>query len=73
MPDVSKFVLDEQTITVKDATARSEASAAQASVQTLTADVNEIKALSRLTVNYTEQTETITFKTLEHNAKVGVK
>ena len=71
MPDVSKFVLDEQTITVKDATARSEASSAQASVQTLTADVNKIKALSRLTVNYTEQTETITFKTIEHNAKVG--
>ena len=68
MPDVSKFVLDEQTITVKDATARSEASAAQASVQTLTADVNEIKSLSRLTVSYAEQTETITFKTVEHNS-----
>lgn len=67
MPDVSKFVLDEQTITVKDATARSEASAAQASVQTLTQDVNEIKALSRLTISYAEQSETITFKTVEHN------
>lgn len=67
MPDVSKFVLDDQTITVKDATARSEASAAQASVQTLTQDVNEIKALSRLTISYAEQSETITFKTVEHN------
>lgn len=67
MPDVSKFVLDEQTITIKDATARSEASAAQASVQTLTQDVNEIKALSRLTISYAEQSETITFKTVEHN------
>lgn len=67
MPDVSKFVLDDQTITVKDATARSEASAAQASVRTLTQDVNEIKALSRLTISYAEQSETITFKTVEHN------
>ena len=68
MPDVSKFVLDEQTITVKDATARSEASAAQASVQTLTNEVNEIKSLSRLTVAYTENTETIKFTTIEHNS-----
>ena len=67
MPDVSKFVLDKQTITIKDATARSEASAAQASVQTLTADVNKIKNLSRLTVAYTDNSETITFTTIEHN------
>lgn len=68
MPDVSKFVLDEQTITVKDATARSEASSAQASVQTLTTEVNKIKNLSRLTVAYTENTETIKFTTVEHNS-----
>ena len=68
MPDVSKFVLDEQTITVKDATARSEASSAQASVQTLTTEVNKIKNLSRLTVAYTENTETIKFTTIEHNS-----
>lgn len=68
MPDVSKFVLDEQTITVKDETARSEASSAQASVQTLTTEVNKIKNLSRLTVAYTENTETIKFTTIEHNS-----
>lgn len=68
MPDVSKFVLDEQTITVKDATARNEASAAQSSVQTLTTDVNKLKALSRLTVAYEENTETIKFTTAEHNS-----
>ena len=68
MPDVSKFVLDDKTITVKDATARSEASAAQASVQTLTADVNKIKSLSRITVSYTDNTETIKFTTIEHDA-----
>lgn len=68
MPDVSKFVLDEQTITIKDETARSEASSAQASVQTLTTEVNKIKNLSRLTVAYTENTETIKFTTNEHNS-----
>lgn len=68
MPDVSKFVLDEQTITVKDATARSEASSAQASVQTLTTEVNKIKNLSRLTVAYTENMETIKFTNNEHNS-----
>ena len=68
MPDVSKFVLDEQTIAIKDETARSEASAAQASVQTLTADVNKLKGLSRLTVAYESNTESIKFTTVEHNS-----
>lgn len=66
MADVTKFVLDDQQISVKDATARADASAAQAAVQTLQTEVTEIKKLSRLTVSYSEQPETITFKTEQH-------
>jgi hypothetical protein len=39
---------------------------AQSSVATLSAEVAEIKALSRLTVTYSEVTSTMTFKTNTH-------
>lgn len=65
MSDVSKFVLDGTSIDVKDATARSEASSASAQVSALATRVATLEALSRLTVNYTSATETITFTTID--------
>ena len=67
MPDVSIFSLGGQSITVKDATARSTAqsastTAAQAST-TANAALNlaqQIEQLSRVTVSYEQQSETIT-------------
>jgi hypothetical protein len=66
MADVSTFVLNNTSISVKDATARSDASAAQASVSTLAARVGAIEALARLAVSYTESSETITFTNETH-------
>lgn len=67
MADVSTFVLNDTSISVKDAIARSDASAAQASVTTLAGRVSSIEALARLTVSYTESTETITFANETHS------
>lgn len=66
MADVSTFVLNDTSISVKDATARSDAAAAQASVSTLATRVSTIEALSRLTVSYNESSETITFTNQTH-------
>lgn len=59
MPDVSTFNLGGQDITVKDPTARSNANEALKKVK-------EVEKLSRVTVEYTPSTETITITTATH-------
>ena len=73
MPDVSIFSLGGQSITVKDATARSTAqSASNAAAQASSAAsqalqlAQEIEQLSRVTVSYEAQSETITITTATH-------
>ena len=66
MPTVNTFVLDGKEISVEDAVARADASSAQACVATLSNEIGEIKALSRLAVSYSESTATITFTTNTH-------
>ena len=73
MPDVSAFNLGGQDINVKDATARSNAQSANtaASEAATTANkalqkVEAVEKLSRVTVEYTPQSETITITTATH-------
>lgn len=73
MPDVTTFNLGGQNITVKDPTARSNAQSANtaATEAATTANnalkkVEEVEKLSRVTVEYTPATETITIKTATH-------
>ena len=73
MPDVSICSLGGQSITVKDATARSTAQSANnaAAQASSTANqalqlVQEIEQLSRVTVSYEQQSETITITTGTH-------
>lgn len=66
MADVSKFMLDSTEISVKDATARNEASAASAQSSANAQDIADLKALSRLTVSYNSSSETITFTSNTH-------
>ena len=73
MPDVSIFKLGDQSITVKDATARSTAQSANTAATnaaTTAKDalkkVEEVEKLSRVTVEYTPATETIKIATATH-------
>nr|DAW94408.1 MAG TPA: hypothetical protein [Caudoviricetes sp.] len=73
MPDVSIFNLGGQDITVKDATARSNAQSANTAATEAAATANEalqkvkeVEKLSRVTVEYTHATETITITTATH-------
>lgn len=66
MADVSIFTLDNQSINVKDGTARSAAAAASAQSTQNAQDIADLKALSRLTVAYDSSTETIAFTTQTH-------
>jgi len=73
MPDVTTFNLGGQDITVKDPTARSNAQNANtaATAAATTANkalkkVEEVEKLSRVTVEYTSATETITITTATH-------
>ena len=73
MPDVSIFNLGGQDISVKDATARSNAqnantAAAEAATtaQNALKKVEEVEKLSRVTVEYTPATETIKITTATH-------
>lgn len=66
MPTVSKFVLNDTSIDVEDSTARSLAQSASTDVSTLNTRVTAIEELSRLTVEYTENNKTITFKNATH-------
>lgn len=66
MPDVSIFNLGGQDITVKDATARSNAQSANITAKEALQKVQEVEQLSRVTVSYTPATETITITTATH-------
>lgn len=73
MPDVSIFNLGGQDINVKDATARSNAQSANtaATEAATTANealqkVKEVEKLSRVTVSYAQNHETITITTATH-------
>lgn len=73
MPDVSIFSLGGQSITVKDATARSTAQSASTTAAQASSTANqalqlaqEIEQLSRVTVSYEQQSETITITTGTH-------
>lgn len=73
MPDVTTFNLGGQDITVKDATARSNAQSANtaATEAATTANkalkkVEEVEKLSRVTVSYAPTDETITITTATH-------
>lgn len=76
MPDVSIFNLGGQNITVKDATARSNAQSANtaaAEAATTAANalkkVEDVEKLSRVTVSYSQTDETITITTATHTEK----
>lgn len=73
MPDVSVFNLGGQDINVKDATARSNAQSANTAANEAATTANkalqkveEVEKLSRVTVSYTANTETITITTATH-------
>lgn len=73
MPDLSIFKLDDQTINVKDKTARADASNAKSLATTATANastamqkVGELERLSRLEVAYDANSETMTITTGSH-------
>lgn len=73
MPDVSVFNLGGQDINVKDATARSNAQSAKTAANEAATTANEalqkvkeVEKLSRVTVEYTPSSETITITTATH-------
>lgn len=73
MPDVSVFNLGGQDINVKDATARSSAQSANTAANEAATTANEalkkvkdVEKLSRVTVEYTPSSETITITTATH-------
>ena len=73
MPDVSIFNLGGQDINVKDATARSNAQSANTAANEAATTANkalqkveEVEKLSRVTVSYTPETETLTITTATH-------
>lgn len=73
MPDVSIFKLGGQDITVKDATARGNAqnantaaTAAASTANEALKKVKEVEKLSRVTVTYSPNDETITIATATH-------
>lgn len=66
MADVSKFTLDGTVIDVKDGVARTAASSASSQATANAQDIADLKALSRLTVAYNANTETITFSSNTH-------
>ena len=74
MPDVSTFSLGGKSITVKDETARSTAQSASTTASQASSTANqalqlaqEIEQLSRVTVSYEQQSETITITTATHS------
>ena len=67
MPDVSTFSLGGKSITVKDETARSTAQSASTTANQALQLAQEIEQLSRVTVSYEQQSETITITTATHS------
>ena len=73
MSDLSIFKLDEQTINIKDKTARQDANNAKQLATTATGNANtalqkvtELEKLSRLEVAYDSTSETMTITTGSH-------
>ena len=64
---VSKFNLGGQTIEVKDASARTEASNAKVNATNALNKVTELEKLSRVEISYIADTETISIKTGTHD------
>ena len=62
--DVSKFVLNNETINIKDASARSNISTMQVDVTNIKSDITNIKsdlnAINNYEIAYSSSTETIT-------------
>lgn len=80
MPDVSIFNLGGQNITVKDATARSNAQNANTAANEAATTANEalqkvkeVEKLSRVTVTYEQTNETITITTATHTTAAAKK
>ena len=73
MADLSIFKLDNQTITIKDTTARQTADSAQALATTASGNattalnkITELENLSRVTISYDSSTSTMTITTGTH-------
>ena len=69
MPDVSIFMLGNQSISVKDATARSQSQQAVTQATEALQIAQEVEQLSRDTVSYDQADETITITTTDHQAE----
>lgn len=69
MPDVSIFMLGDQSISVKDATARSQSQQAVTQAAEALKIAQEVEQLSRVTVSYELGNETITIATTDHQAE----
>ena len=74
MADLSIFKLDNQTITIKDTTARETADSAKTLATTASGNattalnkVNELEQLSRVTISYDSSTATMTITTGTHD------
>ena len=74
MADLSIFKLDNQTITIKDATARQTADSAKTLATTASGNattalnkVTELEKLSRVSMSYDSTTETMTITTGTHD------
>lgn len=64
---VSKFNLGDQTIVIKDASARTTANSANTNATNALNKVKELEKLSRVEVSYVANTETITITTGTHD------
>ena len=69
MPDVSIFMLGSQSISVKDATARSQSQQAVTQATEALQIAQGVEQLSRVTVSYDQNSETITITTTDHQAE----
>ena len=74
MADLSIFKLDNQTITIKDTTARQTADSAKTLATTASGNattalnkVTELEKLSRVSISYDSTTETMTITTGTHD------
>ena len=76
MADLSIFKLDNQTITIKDSTARQTADSAKTLATTASGNattalnkVGELEKLSRVSISYDSSKETMTITTGTHDVK----
>lgn len=66
MANVSKFIIDGTEITVIDTDARTKSDSALTKATKNESDINALKALSRVTISYAENTSTINVTTGTH-------